>query len=107
MEFCNEGMNDFRVKVAQVAADDYLDIHKILHRIDNGEEIKSYQSKPLKGITNVRAYFENELEKLMEYVYSDGFAVICPINVNKMLDILDKEFDEWKTEYDRKMTAGG
>lgn len=101
MEFCNEGMNEFRVKVGQVAADDYLEIHKILHRIDNGETIKSYHSVPVEGYQTTRTYYESQLESLMEYLYSDGFKCICPIDVNRMLDILDKELDEWKTKYKR------
>ena len=100
MTFSNEGINQFRVKVGQVAADDYVELHRILHRIDNGEKIKTYDGTP-SGTT--RKYYERKLEELMEYLYSDAFRLLCPIDVNKMLNILDKEVDEWKAEYNRKL----
>lgn len=102
MEINVNGIEEFKESIVDQTSVDYLKAHRRLHKIDNYGHVCKECGKPIRRETIV-----DELEEIMEFLYSDWFRVAVGVNPNRLLDILDKMFEEWKTEYDRKMKEGG
>lgn len=107
MEICKEGIEEVKKAIVSHTSYDYLELHRKLYLMDNYG--KKYRSGTYKGKTYYypREHFVDELEELMESLYSGWFQEVSGVDPNHLLDILDKIHEEWKAEYDRKMKEGG
>lgn len=107
MDICNEGIEELKKAIVSHTSADYLAVHRKLHKIDNYG--KKYRASKVGDKTYYydRDHFVEELEEIMEFLYSKWFQELSGINPNHLLDILDKIHDEWKAEYDRKVKEGG
>ena len=102
MTICKQGIENLTVAMVQLSAEDYLEYKKKLHKIDNYGRVFMEDGKPIK-----RERFEHELDLVIDWFYSDMYSALCDIDPNRILDRLDKQFEEWKAKYDRNKRKVG
>lgn len=102
MTICKQGIENLSVAIVQLSAEDYLEYKKKLHKIDNYGRVFKKDGRPIP-----REYFEHQLDLVIDWFYSDMYSALCNIDANKMFDELDRQFEEWKAKYDRKMRKVG
>lgn len=102
MTICKQGIENLSVAIVQLAAEDYLEYKKKLHKIDNYGRVYKKDGKVIR-----REHFEHELDLVIDWFYSDMYSALCCIDANRMFDELDRQFEEWKSEYDRRKRKVG
>ena len=103
MKLCKEGIENLSVAIVQLSAEDYVEYKKKLHKIDNyGRVFKTNKGHPIS-----REYYAKKLSDLVDWFHDDMYAAICKIDADRFLGMLDRQFEEWKSEYDRKKRKVG
>ena len=90
MELFEPGIDNLRCAIVQLTAEDYLRARTNLHTIDVHKS------------TGDREKYRILYEECVNFFRSDWYGILCRISPDYLIEQLDKEFEEWRTEYDIK-----
>lgn len=81
-------VDNIREAIVRQAAEDYLLYKKRLYKLDRG----------LIRIKDSKQVTERDLDRVIDFFYSEWFMMLCPYDPNAIFDQLDSQFDEWVVE---------